>query len=165
MVLHKFAEFSGLRIVHRNGRKMWCADPLSRRRTAEEDDQTPFEVEPGVLTKAELSSGVERVRLYQESDRKFYVRVVDGATYARQKWRRYVMMLWFSARAQRCRRICNSTCRTDRLYTTQIQSFRESGGAVGKKIGTSSDSMDCYGRKVRQTRSYVCRRERIGQKF
>ena len=32
-----------------------------------------------MLTKAELSSGVERVRLYQESDRKFYVRVVDGA--------------------------------------------------------------------------------------
>ena len=45
----------------------------------EEDDQTPFEVEPGGLAKVELSSGVDRVRLCQDLDRKFYVRVVDGA--------------------------------------------------------------------------------------
>ena len=77
---HKIAEFSGMRIVHRPGRKMWCADALSRRRQAEEDDPTPFEVEPGELAKVELQPGVERVRLCQDSDRKFYMRIVEGAS-------------------------------------------------------------------------------------
>jgi len=76
---HKIAEFSGMRIVHRPGRKMWCADALSRRRQAEEDDPTPFEVEPGELAKVELQPGVERVRLCQDSDRKFYMRIVEKA--------------------------------------------------------------------------------------
>jgi hypothetical protein len=47
---HKIAEFSGMRIVHRPGRKV-CADAL-----------------------------VERVRLCQDSDRKFYMRIVEGAS-------------------------------------------------------------------------------------
>ena len=58
---------------------MWCADALSRRRQAEEDDPTQFEVEPGELAREELQSGVKRVRLCQDSDRKFYMRIVEGA--------------------------------------------------------------------------------------
>ena len=68
-----------MRIVHLPGRKMWCAYALSRRRQAEEDDQTQFEVEQGELAKVELQPGVERVSLCQNSDRKFYMRIVEGA--------------------------------------------------------------------------------------
>jgi hypothetical protein len=77
---HKIAEFSGMRIVHRPGKKMWCADALSRRRHSEEEDQTPLEVEPGELAKVELQPGVERVRLCPDSDRRFYMRIVEGAS-------------------------------------------------------------------------------------
>ena len=59
---------------------MWCADALRRRRRSEEDDQTPFQVEPGELAKVELQPGVERVRLCQDSDRTFYMRIVEGAS-------------------------------------------------------------------------------------
>ena len=48
---HKIAEFTGLSIKHRPGRKLYCADALSRRRPAPEDDSTPFFVEPGELFK------------------------------------------------------------------------------------------------------------------
>ena len=48
---HKIAEFTGLSIKHRPGRKLYCADALSRRRPAPGDDATPFFVEPGVLFK------------------------------------------------------------------------------------------------------------------
>jgi hypothetical protein len=38
-------------IKHRKGRKMYCADSLSRRRPDTEDDKEPFFVEPGQLFK------------------------------------------------------------------------------------------------------------------
>jgi hypothetical protein len=76
----KITEFSGMRIVHLPGRKMWCADALSRQRQSEEDDQRPFEVEPGELAKVELQPGVERVSLCQDPDRKVYMRIVEGAS-------------------------------------------------------------------------------------
>jgi hypothetical protein len=47
----KLAQFAGMRIKHRKGRKMYCADSLSRRRPAEADDKEPFFVEPGQLFK------------------------------------------------------------------------------------------------------------------
>ena len=52
---HKIAEFTGLSIQHRPGRKLYCADALSRRRPAPGDDSTPFCVEPGVLFKMATS--------------------------------------------------------------------------------------------------------------
>ena len=45
----KLAQFAGMRIKHRKGRKMYCADSLSRRRPADADDKEPFFVEPGQL--------------------------------------------------------------------------------------------------------------------
>jgi hypothetical protein len=47
----KLAQFAVMRIKHRKGRKMYCADSLSRRRPAEADDKEPFFVEPGQLLK------------------------------------------------------------------------------------------------------------------
>jgi len=46
---HKLAEFEGMSIKHRAGRKLYCADALSRRRHVKGDDAQPFCVEPGVL--------------------------------------------------------------------------------------------------------------------
>ena len=77
---HKMAEFAGMRIVHRPGRKMWCADALSRRRVAEGDEQQPFEIEPGELAKVDCQPPAERVRLAQHSDRSFYVKMIRGAS-------------------------------------------------------------------------------------
>ena len=48
---YKLAEFPGMVIKHRPGRKLYCADALSRRRVVEGDDTAPFFVEPGVLFK------------------------------------------------------------------------------------------------------------------
>ena len=45
----KIAEFPGMKLAHRAGRKLYCADALSRRRTVEGEDQAPFFVEPGHL--------------------------------------------------------------------------------------------------------------------
>jgi len=53
---HKIAEFTGLSIKHRAGRKLYCADALSRRRPAPGDDATPFFVEPGELFKMATTS-------------------------------------------------------------------------------------------------------------
>ena len=46
---YKIAQYPGLVLKHRPGRKMYEADSLSRRRASPEDDATPFEVEPGEL--------------------------------------------------------------------------------------------------------------------
>jgi len=45
---HKLAEFEGMSIKHRAGRKLYCAHALSRRRHVKGDDAQPFCVEPGV---------------------------------------------------------------------------------------------------------------------
>jgi hypothetical protein len=46
---YKIAEFGGMKITHRAGRKLYCADALSRRRVNENEDLAPFFVEPGEL--------------------------------------------------------------------------------------------------------------------
>ena len=46
---YKIAEFGGMKIAHRAGRKLYCADALSRRRVNENEDLAPFFVEPGEL--------------------------------------------------------------------------------------------------------------------
>jgi len=48
---HKLAEFVGMTIKHRPGRKLYCADALSRRRQVEGDDARSFYVEKGLLYK------------------------------------------------------------------------------------------------------------------
>ena len=45
----KIAEFPGMKLSHRAGRKLYCADALSRRRVVEGEDKDPFFVEPGQL--------------------------------------------------------------------------------------------------------------------
>ena len=52
----KIAEFPGMKLTHRAGRKLYCADALSRRKVVEGEDQEPFFVEPGQLFKAIGSS-------------------------------------------------------------------------------------------------------------
>ena len=47
---YKISQFPGMRIVHRPGRKMWCADALSRK-THPATDSDPFELEHGELAK------------------------------------------------------------------------------------------------------------------
>ena len=57
---HKMAEFGGMQIVHRPGRKMWCADALSRRPPTEEElKEPPFEVEAGELAKVQYDSTLD----------------------------------------------------------------------------------------------------------
>ena len=46
---HKLAEFEGMSIKHRAGRKLYCADALSRRRHVKGDDAQPFCVDLEVL--------------------------------------------------------------------------------------------------------------------
>jgi len=46
---HKLAEFQGMSIKHRAGRKLYRADALSRRRQVKSDDTMPFCVELGVF--------------------------------------------------------------------------------------------------------------------
>ena len=46
---YKPAQFAGMRIKHRKGRKMFCTDSLSRRRPVTEDDKEHFSEEPDRL--------------------------------------------------------------------------------------------------------------------
>ena len=45
----KIAEFPGMKLAHRAGRKLYCADALSRRREGTDEAGNPFFVEPGEL--------------------------------------------------------------------------------------------------------------------
>ena len=63
----KISQFEGMKIVHRPGSKMYCADALSRRRSTKQDD-SPFEIEAGVLSKVSVITA--RLQL---------VRSVEGA--------------------------------------------------------------------------------------
>ena len=63
----KISQFEGMKIVHRPGSKMYCADALSRRRSTKQDD-SPFEIEAGVLSKVSVKTA--RLQL---------VRSVEGA--------------------------------------------------------------------------------------
>ena len=86
---HKIAEFEGITIKHRPGRKLYCADALSRRRTAPNDDRTPFQVEPGVLYKteadrAECSQHINAharwsVELGQSASHVFSLKITDAS--------------------------------------------------------------------------------------
>ena len=49
---HKITEFEYIAIKHRPGRKLYCADALSRRRAGDGDENSPFFVQPGQLFKA-----------------------------------------------------------------------------------------------------------------
>ena len=60
---HKLAEFEGMTIKHRPGRKLYCADALSRRRQVEGDDARPFYVEKGALYK--LKGGSQEQQSYR----------------------------------------------------------------------------------------------------
>jgi hypothetical protein len=57
----KLAQFAGMCIKHRKGRKMYCTDSLSRHRPVEADDNEPFFVEPGQLFKCHTHSEREQV--------------------------------------------------------------------------------------------------------
>ena len=82
---YKLAEFPGMIIKHRPGRKLYCADALSRRRPVEGDDQEPFFVEPGVLFK--LISGEARSEatpeasfsLLKDRGHRFSIKVTDAS--------------------------------------------------------------------------------------
>jgi len=60
---HKLAEFEGITINHRPGRKLYCADALLRRWKVEGDDARPFYVEKGVLYK--LKGGSQGQQRYK----------------------------------------------------------------------------------------------------
>ena len=46
---HKLAEFEGMSIKHRAGRKLYCSDALSRRLHVKGNYAQPFCMEPDVL--------------------------------------------------------------------------------------------------------------------
>ena len=45
----KIAEFPGMKLSHRAGRKLYCSDALSRHREETDEAGQPFFVEPGEL--------------------------------------------------------------------------------------------------------------------
>ena len=65
-------------ISHRPGRKLYCADALSRRRVVDSDDTSPFFVEPGQLYKTAAS--VHKVHSWQPPVHK------DTAINASSRW-------------------------------------------------------------------------------
>jgi hypothetical protein len=79
----KIAEFPGLRISHRAGRKLYCADALSRRRVGVDEEPQPFFVEPGVLFKMVGDSDQVWVQMTQDAEQQYVVKV-SSATGASQ---------------------------------------------------------------------------------
>jgi hypothetical protein len=97
---HKLAEFEGMCIQHWPGRKLYCADALSRRRPGAGDDLSPFQVEAGQLYKtaaitckvdawqqavSESASAVPfnaggrwNVSLTQDQRQRFWLKVTDA---------------------------------------------------------------------------------------
>jgi len=57
---HKLAEFQGMSIKHRAGRKFYCADALSRRQQVKSDDTKPFCLGTGRSLRIDWQSGNER---------------------------------------------------------------------------------------------------------
>ena len=77
----KIAEFPGLTIRHRPGRKLYCADALSRRPTAPQDDTTPFYVEPGQLFKVsnEGTTAAWQMQLIKDGGHHYSVKISDAS--------------------------------------------------------------------------------------
>ena len=74
----KIAEFPGMQLSHRAGRKLYCADALSRRREEDGEAGQPFFVEPGELFRTVGSRAAGRAQGQCINDRtgQVYVQMV-----------------------------------------------------------------------------------------